>query len=447
MFRNLFLITVLAAALATILYFKPWITEDSLPPRVFDRLPEADIIGQSDILDLSRSLSKTMFYYKIPFRDFITPEFLLSQGKNYGLNFQEPVYFFANEKDKKIKGWGAIVHLRDSSKVQAGIVYLKKFANVTEMDFLDTKVYQIEASEISLVYGDDWIFVYQGKNFKKRIEGVLKAKRNEISPKWRIFFNKRTPENRPVYAQLHLEELRELGIESTEISMTNDSTHFYFHTVITQFDSLSFQLKNSGKAYEKRAFTKNIINLHFDVNRLKNSENDPISIILNKLGRKINFPTKLFLNAWDGDLSYRQGGFQTIKEQYITSELDENFEVTDVVSYRDVKIAGFDLFLSMKENKNSFLNSLFSKGLITESDSKYRFLYSSPFHIKKNSDGLVFHTSNYTPKLKTDSISSITWNFNYTPIEFFIDSTKTKTIFGRIQVPVQKLISDYIPDN
>jgi hypothetical protein len=447
MFRNLFLISVLAAALATILYFKPWITEDSLPPRVFDRLPEADIIGQSDILDLSRSLSKTMFYYRIPFRDFITPEFLLSQGKNYGLNFQEPVYFFANEKDNKLKDWGAIVHLRDSSKVQAGIVYLKKFANVTEIDFLDTKVYQIEASEISLVYGDDWIFVYQGKNFKKRIEGVLKAKRNEISPKWRIFFNKRTPENRPVYAQLHLEQLRELGIESTEISMTNDSTHFYFHTVITQFDSLSFQLKNSGKAYEKKAFTKNIINLHFDVNRLKNSENDPISIILNKLGRKINFPTTLFLNTWDGDLSYRQGGFQTIKEQYITSELDENFEVTDVVSYKDVKIAGFDLFLSMKENKNSFLNSLFSKGLITESDNKYRFLYSSPFHIKKNSDGFVFHTSNYTPKLKSDSISSITWNFNYTPIEFFIDSTKTKTVFGRIQVPLQKLISDYIPAN
>ena len=447
MFRNLFLISVLAAALATILYFKPWITEDALPPRVFDRLPEADIIGQSDILDLSRSISKTMFYYRIPFRDFITPEFLLSQGKNYGLNFQEPVYFFANEKDKKLKDWGAIVHLRDSSKVPAGIGYLKKFTNVTEIDFLDTKVYQIEASEISLVYGNDWIFVYQGKNFKKRIEGVLKAKRNEISPKWRIFFNKRTPENRPVYAQLHLEQLRELGIESTEISMTNDSTHFYFHTVITQFDSLSFQLKNSGKAYEKKTFTKNIINLHFDVNRLKNSENDPISIILNKLGRKINFPTTLFLNTWNGDLSYRQGGFQTIKEQYITSELDENFEVTDVVSYKDVKIAGFDLFLSMKENKNSFLNSLFSKGLITESDDKYRFLYSSPFHIKKNSDGLVFHTSNYTPKLKSDSISSITWNFNYTPIAFFIDSTKTKTVFGRIQVPLQKLISDYIPAN
>lgn len=447
MFRNLFFISVLAAALAVVLYFKPWISEDSLPPRVLDRLPEADIIGQTDILDLSRSLSKTMFYYKIPFRDFLSPDFLLSQGKNYGLNFQEPVYFFANEKDKELNDWGAIAHLRDSSKIQAGIIYLKKFANVTETRYLNTKIYQIEASDISMVYGDNWLFVYQGKNHKKRIEGVLKAKRNEILPKWRIFFNKKMPEQRPVFAQIHLEELREFGIESTEISMTNDSTHFYFHTVITQFDSLSFQLKKEGKAYEKQSFTKNLINLHFDVNRLKQNENDPVTIILNKLGRKINFPTTLFLNAWDGDVSYRQGGFQTIKEQYITSELDENFEVTDVVSYRDVKIAGFDIFLSMNDQKHSFLTSLMTKGLITESDNKYRFLYSSPFHIKKNKDGLVFHTSNFTPKLKADSTSQIIWTFNYTPIEFSIDSTKTKTVFGRIQIPVQRLISDYIPVN
>lgn len=447
MFRNLFLISVLAAALATLLYFKPWISEDSLPPRVYDRLPDADIIGQSDVLDLSRSLSKTMFYYKIPFRDFLTPDFLLSQGKNYGLNFQEPVYFFANEKNKNIEDWGAIAHLRDSSKIQAGIVYLKKFANVSEISYLNTRVYQIEASELSIIYGDDWIFIYQGKNYKKRIEGVLMAKRNEISPKWRIFFNKKIPQHRPVFAQLHLQELKDIGIESTEVSMSNDSTHFYFHTAITQYDSLSFQVRNTGKAFEQQTFTKNLINLHFNVDRLKQSDTDPISIILNKLGRKINFPTKQFLNAWDGDISYRQGGFQTIKEEYITSELDENFEVTDIVSYRDVKVPGFDLFISMKDKKQSFLSTLITKGLITTSDNKYRFLYSTPFHIKKNTEGLVFHTSNYTPKLKADTTSKIIWTFNYTPIEFYIDSTKTKTVFGRIQVPVQRLISDYIPVN
>lgn len=446
MFRKLFTIFLLAGALATILYLRPWVTEDSLPPRIYDRLPEADIIGQADVLSLSRSLSKTMFYYKVPFRDFVSPDFLLSQGKNYGLNFQEPVYFFANEKGNDLYDWGAIAHLRDSSKMHAGIIYLKKFTNVTELNYLEYKVYRIDDSDLALVYGDDWVFIYQGDNYKNRIEAVLKAKRNEILPKWRIFFNKRVSKQSPFFAQIHLEKLKELGIESTEVSMTNDSTKFYFQTVITQFDSLSFQLKKTGSSFDKQTFTKNIINLHFDVKRLKQNEQGPIAIILNKLGRKINFPTKLFLDKWDGDVSYRQGGFQTIKEEFITSELDENFEVTDVVGYRDTKITGFDLFLSMKDDSNSFLSSLMAKGLITESDKKYRFLYSSPFHIRKRKNGLLFHTSNYLPKLKADTTSEIMWSFNYTPIEFFIDSTKTKTIFGRIEVPVQKLISDYITD-
>lgn len=447
MFRKLFTIFLLAGALATILYLKPWITEDSLPPRIYDRLPEADIIGQANVLDLSRSLSKTMFYYKIPFRDFVSPDFLLSQGKNYGLNFQEPVYFFANEEDKDLKDWGAIAHLRDSSKMQAGIVYLKKFASVTEFKYLNNKIYRIESSNLSLMYGDNWILIYQGDDYQKRIDGVLKAKRNEISPKWRIFFNKKVPDSSPVFAQIHIDELKELGVESAEVSMTNDSTKFYFQTVITQFDTLSFHLKKTGVSFEKQAFTKNLINLHFDVDRLRNNEQDPIAIILNKLGRKINFPTKLFLDNWNGDISYRQGGFQTIKEEYITSELDENFEVTDVVSYKDTKITGFDIYLSMKNGKHSFLASLMTKGLVTESGSKYRFLYSSPFQIRKNKDGLIFHTSNYLPKLKADTTSQVLWTFNYTPIEFFIDSTKTKSVFGRIEVPVQKLISDYISVN
>lgn len=447
MFRKLFTIFLLAGALATILYLKPWITEDSLPPRIYDRLPEADIIGQTDILDLSRTLSKTMFYYKIPFRDFLSPDFLLSQGKNYGLNFQEPVYFFANEEDNDFKDWGAIAHLRDSSKMQAGIVYLKKFANVSELNYLGNKIYRIENSNVTLTYGDNWIFVYQGDDYKRLIEGVLKAKRNEISPKWRIFFNKKIPDHRPLFAQIHLDKLKEFGVESAEVSMSNDSTKFYFHTVITQFDTLSFELKKTGISYQKQEFTKNLINLHFDVDRLRRNEQDPIVIILDKLGRKINFPTKVFLENWDGDISYRQGGYQTIKEEYITSELDENFEVTEIVSYRDTKISGFDLYLSMRDGKHSFLNSLISRGLVTQSDKKYRFLYSSPFHIKKNKGGLVFHTSNYLPKLKSDTTSQIMWTFNYTPIEFYIDSTKTKTIFGRIELPVQKLISDYIPVN
>ncbi len=444
MARNLFVIFILAGALAIVLYLKPWITEDDLPPRIYDRLPEGEVIGQSDVLELSRELSKTLYYYKVPFRDFLSPDFLLSQGKNYGLNFQEPVYFYANEKNNTFVDGGIMVSIRDSSKVLAGINYFKKVTTISEEPFLKTKIYRIAGKDISMVYGVDWLFVFFGKNYKPVIKNVLSVKRNEILPKWREFFNQKISTDRPIHAQLHIDKLEEFGIESAMLSMTNDSSSLTFHTVITQFDTLSFQLKEKGPSFEKQAFTKNLTNLHFDINRLKSSENDPIAIILKKLGGKVNFPTEKFLQHWNGDVSYRQGGYQTIKEKYITTDLDENFEVSEVVKFKDVKISGFDLYISMDDPQHTFLATLMDKGLITESENKYRFLYSPPFYIRKSDTSLMFHTSKYRPKIFQDSSNTVLWTLNYTPVQFYIDSTKTKTLYGHIQIPLQKLIADYI---
>ncbi len=444
MARNLFVIFILAGSLALVLYLKPWITESSLPPRIYDRLPEGDIIGQSDVLELSRTLSKTFYHYKVPFRDFLSPDFLLSQGKNYGINFQEPVYFFVNEKDNQFENGGIMVTIRDSSKVQSGISYFKKITSITEEHFLKTRIYRIANMDISMVYGDDWLFVYFGKHYKPIIKNVLSVKRNEISPLWREFFNQKISVEKPIHAQLCMDKLEEYGIESALLSLTNDSTSLTFHAVITQFDTLSFQLKPHGPSFEKQEFTKNLTNLHFDVNRLKTNTNDPISIVLKKLGGKFNFPTETFLNHWNGDVSYRQGGYQTIKEKYITTDLDENFEVSEVVKYKDVKISGFDLYISMNDPQHTFLKSLMEKGLVTESENKYRFLYSPPFYIRKADTSLIFHTSKYRPKTYLDSTNTILWTLNYTPVQFYIDSTKTKMLYGRVHLPLHKLISDYL---
>ena len=444
MARNLFIIFVLAGILAIVLYLKPWITESSLPPRIHDRLPEGDIIGQSDVLELSQTLSKTMYYYKIPFRDFLSPDFLLSQGKNYGVNFQEPVYFYANEEKNKFQNGGIMVTLRDSSKVQAGINYFKKITSIEEVPFFKTKIYRIADSDISMVYGEDWLFVYFGKGYKKTIKEVLNVKRNEILPKWREFFNQKTALDKSIYAQIRTDKLTEFGVESVHVSLTNDSSSLTFHSVITPFDTLSFQLKKVGSSFEKQAFTKHLTNLHFDVERLKTSKNDPVALLLKKLGGNVNFPTDLFLENWDGDLSYRQGGYQTIREKYITTELDENFEVSEVIKYKPVKISGFDLYISMNNPHHTFLKSLVDRGLITESENKYRFLYSPPFYIRKSDTSLIFHTSKYRPTISQDSTNAILWTLNYTPVQFYIDSTKTKALFGRIHVPLNKLIADYI---
>jgi hypothetical protein len=42
--------------------------------------------AQIYVLDVARESAPMLFYNKVPIRDFLTPEFLLAQGKNYGID-------------------------------------------------------------------------------------------------------------------------------------------------------------------------------------------------------------------------------------------------------------------------------------------------------------------------------------------------------------------------
>ena len=444
MYRNLIIILILACGLAALLFFKPWEVLREDPPRIYDRLPEADIIGQSDVLSLSRSLSMTMYYYRIPFRDFLSPNFILAQSKNYGLDIQKPVFFFANEKKDGIEDWGVLINVRDSSKITEGIIRLRQLTDISDTLLLGKKVYRFESNNVSMAYGDDWMFVYIGKHFYRRLKGVLFAKRNEIQPKWRYFINANDNNKSSLVAEVHSKKFDRLGIESTMISLTNDSSSLVLHTAITQFDSLLFQLKPVGPTLTQQEFSKHLINLHFDIERLRRSPSEPIYKALNNLGRKVGFPTGEFFEAWEGDLAFRQGGLQVGKEKYIVSELDENFNVTEVTKYRKTKIPGFTLYLSMNDKGRSFITHLLDKGILTQSEDKFRFLYSPPFNLKIKDSAVSVYSGTYMPKTKNDSINEILWMIQYTPVQIYIDSTKTKTVYGRIQIPLQKIVSDYL---
>lgn len=165
MYRNLLIIFALAVSLTLLLVWRPWRIEHELPPSLYDRLPEAEVIGVSNVLELSSSLSKTLFYYKIPFRDLISPEFILSQGKNYGLDVQSPVYFFMNEEEYLPKDWGIMATVRDSSKVGLGVESLKKFMSIKTLVVHDVTIYTAPEHNAYFVYGDNWFLLYQGKEF------------------------------------------------------------------------------------------------------------------------------------------------------------------------------------------------------------------------------------------------------------------------------------------
>ena len=445
MYRNLLIIFILAGSLSAVLYLKPWRSEDDLPAQIHDRLPDGDIIGQTNVLNLSRSLSKTLFYYKLPFRDFISPDFLLSQGKNYGIDLQAPVYFFLNESDQEFEDAGIMLTVRDSSKVREGVDHLIKFVEIRDTTLYNTPVYVSPKENIYMAYGDDWMLFYKGKRFNETLIRIRVKKRNEISPAWRSFINKNYLREKNIVAQVKTKELQDYGVESATVSLSNDSSSLYIDTKITQFDSILFELKDMSHTFIEQDYSKNIISLNMDIDRLKRHKSDPIYKALTQLGKKISFPTDLFLETWDGEVSFRQGGIQTIREKYIESELDDDFNVTEVTKFKNVQVSGFSLYLSTLDNSESFVQALFKRGIMTNDGKKVRLLYSPPLNLRRTDTTMTLHTSQYSPRLKEDSINKIMWTINYTPITVFFDSTDVHSVYGRIKVPLRKIISDNIP--
>lgn len=443
--RKFVLIALLGLATLLLLIFKPWKPKEADPPRFFDRLPEADIIGKSNILDLSRSLSGTMYYYKTPFREFLTHEFLLSQGKNYGLDLQRPVFFFVNQNDWSVIDAGIMCIVTDSSKVLPAITKLKTFGNLRDTTIIGERVYYDPKIDVFCAYGNNWLLIYNGNRFKSTLRHILNAKKNEIPPKWRDFLNSTRFNATATVMHFNFPQLREMGVAEANLVLSNDSTSLYFNAEVMATDTLSFKVKPVGTSLAPEEYTRNLLNMHLDIERLRTNPDDPLYKLMSAMSQKIHFPVADFLKTWEGDIALREGGFHRVKERYVESELDEDFNISEVNKYRDVKVPGYSLYLSTNNHREAFLNLLFNKGIMTQDQDGVRFLFSPPLKMKKEKGSLELFTGTYAPKFVQDSICSAYWTHNLTTYQFYLDSTSTKSIYGRITVPLHKLIPQHIP--
>jgi hypothetical protein len=162
------------------------------------------------------------------------------------------------------------------------------------------------------------------------------------------------------------------------------------------------------------------------------------------LGEKISFPVNDLMNAWEGDIAFRQGGIERVREKYIESELDENFNVTEVVRYKTVKVPGYSVYLSMNPTNRALIDKLLHKGIMTKQEGKYRMLFSPPLQMSQTDTSLMFHTSKFLPVLYPNSQNEILFTHKKTPYVIYLDSTNLKTLYGRLQIPLDRIISDNI---
>lgn len=436
MFRKILFVIILATTVGGFLYLKPYFNKNFNQPRFTDRLPEADFLGRCYLLDVARETSGMLFYNKISFRDFFSQEFLLSQGKNYGLNLQKPMYFFANENGN----WGVMVEVTDSSKISPGIQRLAKIINLTDTTIYEQKIHRFEKESGYLTYDKNWLFVYKGTQFTNELKQILFARRGGIAPCWKAFLKEKQFKNEKLVLYSNWDKLKKQGVETALFAHNSDSSSFSLLSYFRNQKPLNIKMKKSGLGWESKESTNKLLSIHLDITDLRNNPSDPIYRYLVKMGRKISFPTVEFLKAWDGDLSFRQGGATIVKEEYIKSEMDEEFNMIEVKSTKEVLVPGFSLLFSVNVNEKQLISRLFAKGILRKEQDYYRVLTSPQLHMQKKGNYLMLYSGERPPKMSNNPSNHGIWTERGTKVSFNLDSLSTHEVFGTIHIPVDHII-------
>ncbi|MFT7344898.1 MAG: hypothetical protein ACI9XP_001487 [Lentimonas sp.] len=436
MLKKVLLILVLASILAGFLFWRHFYASQSPQPRIEDRLPDGDFLIRANVLDVARESSGMLYFNKIPFRDFFSYEFLLGQGRSFGLNIQEPAYFFANETGD----WGALVQVDDYTKISPGIQRLKKMLSLQQGLYQKHETYFWKEENAYLSYGKKWLFIYKGDHFKTYLERVINAKNGDVSVAWDSFLKEKIFENQKLVMMSNWKDMKKYGIEKAILAHDSDSSSF---TVLSYFKSSkpwNFGKKPNGKTLAINHLTDKYINIHMDVEAFRKHPEDPLYLFLLRYSNKISFPFADFLEAWEGDLSFRQGGLQTVQERYIETELDENFNVSEISKVREVRVPGFALALSLNDKANYFFSRIKAKGIMTEENEKVRLLLSPALNQKKIDDYYLFYSGEFTPKMKDNTVNNGLWSEKGTKYNFQLDSLSKDEAFGIITFPVKSII-------
>lgn len=435
MIRKVFTIIILSIALGCFLFLKPFFFQKSIEARLIDRLPSSDFIGKLNILELARETSGMLYYHKLPFRDLMTQEFLLSQGKSYGLNLQKPIYLFGNEVDD----WGCLIYVNDSSKIALGIQRIRKSVTVVDSLIENQKVFFNKKDNFFMHYGLNYVLVYKGSKFKKVLNYVVKAKYKKIQTIWSKFFNDKHFRKEHLVIHANQNKFKTFGIESAIFAHDSDSMSFNLKSYFKKKTSFYFKQKKSGFAFSSIPDPNKAAELHLDVSELEKHLDDPLIIEVMKLGKRIGFPFNDFIRAWEGDICFIEGGTEKIKEGFIETELDENFNSTDVQKYRDVLVPGYSLYLSTNKNGSVLINKLFAKGIMTSEGDKIRVLYSPLLSLKQTKSYIQLYSGARPPKLVNSTSNSLIWKNKGTIYSFKIDSLNKNEIFGSLQIPVKRI--------
>lgn len=430
MAKKVVVIILLAIALAAFLILRPLIFRTQVPPTILDRLPDDEFIGRINVLSFARESQKITEKNKVAVKDFLSYDFLLSQSKNYGIDFQKNAYIFGNTKGE----YGLIVELADSSKIIAGINRLKIVYPVKDSLIESHKVFLLKKEKLFFYYDKNYAFIYKGKNFSQAFGRIVNAKAGSQSKKWKEFLAENLFKKDFCVVSTSANKLNEFGLNRALLSIHSDSTHFLIKTGITRKYPLNLSLKEKGFCFEKNQETSTFLNLHLDIARFRENPDDEFIQAFNRFAKKIAFPTNEFLDAWEGDISFIQGGLTSASETYIETQLDEEFNPVEVRKTKIISVPKYSIMLSMNDKRTSFFDLLKQKGILTLEGSSYRFLTSPLLTRKEHENYTIFNSGDQHPKIveSTENTGFQFWNGK--KYDFLLKNIENSFILGEFKI-------------
>lgn len=438
MYKKVAVIIILALLLGLILYFKPFKSPVKSELKIENILPESDLVGRVNLLDFLKETSELLNFNNVPLRGFLTYEFMLSMAKNYGIDLQSRLYVFANDRGD----YGCVIPLNNSEKLGDAIERISVDFDVSITKRGKVQIYHISEENIYFFNRDKYVLIYKGNYFSEIYTQVLNSKPAVIRTSWKNLFSDTHFKNEHVVFYSQNEKIKEYGIDHVYFAHDSDSAGFYMKSRVKMNDSIPFLMNKKGKSIQFSSSSNRKIDLHLNFSHLSKNTKKMIEKKLNVFTQKISFPMEDFLNLWGGDLCFEEGGYYKISEKYIETELDENFETREIEKTRDVIVPRYKLMFSTVHPAHTFISKLITKGIITQEEDQFRFLFSPLFKYKIKKDVVLFYSSQHIPRLVPNEKNTIHWDYKGTNLEFSIDSSINNVIYGGLDIPVQSILKN-----
>lgn len=431
--NRILFIAILVALLIGVFFYQPLLFPKKAYPEIEDRLPDAPIIGHINVIDLTDHVVPLLFKQKVAYRDLISTDFILTQAKSGGINIQKPTYFYVTDKEDV----GLLFSVSDSSKIPTAIEKLSAFVDVHDTIIGTQTAYKINQYNVYIYAERDWLFVYKGNNFLKHLFQIKYADNTSRRKRWQNFLEDEHFKNQVGAISYRTKATAKKGLNYIGATFTLDSTNIYIKTFIQDKDKFPFKLKSKGEGIPiDKEKSKYYADLHIQIDEKQKLEETYLYDLIQPFAKQINFPLKEFIAGWGGDLSLDIDRKVMVKESYIDTEFDDDFEAVDVQKNRWVERKQFSFFASSKESYfRTFTNQLFGRGFLRKEGDTHYFLAIPFINIVQKENSLSLYTGYYPKTEEVSATNTAVFIYDNTVFKFKIDTITTNELHMNATIP------------